>query len=40
MQAKKLVESIPVVIKSDLAKDEAEQLVKSICDAGGTTEMN
>lgn len=35
VQAKKFVESVPVVVKSDLVKDEAEQLQKALEKVGG-----
>jgi len=34
-QAKKMVESAPVVIKGDIPKDEADKLVKTLEAAGG-----
>lgn len=39
VQAKKFVESVPQVVKADLAKDEAEKLKASIEMAGGTCEI-
>ena len=39
-QAKKFVESVPAVVKSDLIKEEAETLVKSLEAAGGKAEMD
>lgn len=38
-QAKKFVESVPVVVKSDISKEEAEQLKEAIAKAGGVTEI-
>lgn len=39
VQAKKFVESVPVNVKTDLTKDEAETLMKAIEGAGGKAEM-
>uniref|UniRef100_A0A023GFP0 Putative mitochondrial ribosomal protein l12 strongylocentrotus purpuratus n=1 Tax=Amblyomma triste TaxID=251400 RepID=A0A023GFP0_AMBTT len=39
VQAKKFVESVPQIVKADLAKDEAEKLKASIEMAGGTCEV-
>lgn len=39
LQAKKFVESVPVIIKNDLMKEEAEELMKAIEKVGGKTIM-
>lgn len=39
IQAKKFVESVPNVIKADIAKDEAEKLKETITKVGGTVEI-
>lgn len=39
VQAKKFVESTPVVVKGDLSKDEAEELMKTLEKAGGKSVM-
>ncbi len=38
-EAKDLVESAPVAVKEDVAKDEAENVMKKLQDAGATTEL-
>ncbi len=38
-EAKDLVESAPVAVKEDVAKDEAENVVKKLQEAGATTEL-
>lgn len=40
VQAKKFVESAPVVVKADIAKDEAEKLKEAIEKVGGTIEVD
>ncbi|XP_015591161.1 39S ribosomal protein L12, mitochondrial [Cephus cinctus] len=39
VQAKKFVESIPVVVKEDLSKDDAEKLKEAITKVGGIVEI-
>ena len=39
-QAKKFVESVPVTVKTDLIKDEAETLLKALENAGGTAQID
>ncbi|RLU26871.1 hypothetical protein DMN91_000669 [Ooceraea biroi] len=39
VQAKKFVESIPVVVKADIAKDEAEKLKETLTKVGATAEI-
>ncbi|EFN61816.1 39S ribosomal protein L12, mitochondrial [Camponotus floridanus] len=39
VQAKKFVESVPTIVKADLAKDEAEKLKESLLKVGGTVEI-
>ncbi|XP_064606101.1 large ribosomal subunit protein bL12m-like [Liolophura sinensis] len=39
VQAKKFVESTPIVVKADVAKDEAEKLKAAIDAAGGVAEV-
>ena len=39
IQAKELVEKAPVVVKTGLKKDEADQLSKVIIEAGGEVEL-
>ena len=38
-EAKDLVESAPVAVKTDVAKDEAENVKKKLEDAGATVEV-
>lgn len=38
-QAKKFVESTPIVVKTDIPKDEAEKLKAAIDAAGGVSEV-
>lgn len=38
-QAKEMVEGAPVVVKQGLKKDEADNLMKLIVDAGGKAEL-
>ena len=38
-QAKKFVESAPQVVKADVSKTEAEDIMKQIEEAGGTCEI-
>ncbi|XP_043286012.1 39S ribosomal protein L12, mitochondrial [Venturia canescens] len=40
VQAKKFVESVPVVVKSDIPKDESEQLKEAITKVGGEVEIS
>jgi len=40
VQAKKFVESAPCIIKSDIAKDEAEKLQKALEAVGATCEIS
>ncbi|XP_051162626.1 39S ribosomal protein L12, mitochondrial [Leptopilina boulardi] len=40
VQAKKFVESVPVVVKSDISKEEAEQLKEALAKAGGVSEIS
>ncbi|XP_076171042.1 mitochondrial ribosomal protein L12 isoform X2 [Ptiloglossa arizonensis] len=39
VQAKKFVENAPVIIKTDIPKEEAEQMKKSIENVGGTVKI-
>ena len=39
LQAKKFVESVPVVVKEDLTKEEAEALKTALESAGATIEV-
>ncbi|XP_078042087.1 mitochondrial ribosomal protein L12 [Augochlora pura] len=39
VQAKKIVDTIPVVIQSNIVKDEAEKLKESLANAGGVVEI-
>ncbi|KAJ8679672.1 hypothetical protein QAD02_015459 [Eretmocerus hayati] len=39
VQAKKLVESLPQVVKADVSKEEAEQLKEALTKAGGGVEI-
>ena len=39
-QAKKFVESVPVVVKTDLIKEEAETLLKALENAGGKAQID
>ncbi|XP_017795179.1 PREDICTED: 39S ribosomal protein L12, mitochondrial [Habropoda laboriosa] len=39
VKAKKFVESVPVIIKSDIGKEEVEQLKEAITKVGGTVEI-
>jgi large subunit ribosomal protein L7/L12 len=38
-EAKDLVESAPVAVKEDIAKDEAEQVKKKLEEAGATVDL-
>ena len=40
VQAKKFVESVPVVVKEDLTKEESEELKKVLEAAGATIEVS
>ncbi|XP_033222172.1 39S ribosomal protein L12, mitochondrial [Belonocnema kinseyi] len=40
VQAKKFVESVPVVVKADLPKDEAENLKEALIKVGGVIEIS
>lgn len=40
VQAKKFVESAPVVVKADIGKDEAEKLKEAIEKVGGTVQVD
>jgi len=39
VQAKKFVESVPQVVRSDISKEEAEKLKETLTAAGGTVEI-
>lgn len=39
VQAKKFVESVPQVVKADIAKDEAEKLKEALAKAGGEAQI-
>lgn len=38
-QAKKFVEGVPAIVKSDISKDEAEKLKETIVKVGGEVEI-
>lgn len=40
VQAKKFVESVPVVVKTDIIKEEAETLLKALENAGGKAQID
>ncbi|CAL7935471.1 unnamed protein product [Xylocopa violacea] len=39
VQAKKFVESAPVVVKADISKEEADKIMEAITKSGGTAEI-